>query len=62
VSKVPTIFLNRRIVSCLVFSPTEYRIVSDEMPTITPSIMKKVRNRRRDTLRVANLTPPMIPI
>jgi hypothetical protein len=55
-------FLNRFIVSLLVFSPTESRIVSEQIPIITPAIMKNVRSRFRDMLRHAIPIPDVIRI
>jgi hypothetical protein len=52
-SMVPSMRLKRRMVSCLVASPTEASAVSEAMPMVTPSIMKKLRNGLRDSVRSA---------
>src|ERR1700736_820011 len=53
VSNVPIMFLNRSIVSRLVPSPTAVRMANDEMPTMTPSIIRSVRTRYRPIVRSA---------
>src|SRR5713226_6337571 len=54
VSKVPSIFLNRFMDSCFVASPIEFKTVREEIPMMTPSIIRNVRRRCRAILRNAS--------
>src|ERR1700686_685719 len=54
VSKVPSMFLNRFIVSRRVLSPIDVRMVSEAIPTVTPAIIKAARALLRDGVRTTD--------
>jgi hypothetical protein len=53
-SKVPTMRLNWRMVSCRVASPTDAMATSEAMPTATPSSMNRLRRGLRRSVRSAS--------